>query len=72
MGRDLVQKKVEEHWGADVVEQVSLDLKRDLPNEDGILTSNLWYMKKWYFYTNQHHQKNSNVPLENREKVFCN
>ena len=35
------------------MEQVSLDLKREFPNEDGFSTSNLWYMKKWYlFYTN--------------------
>ena len=54
MGRDLVLKKAEERWGAGVVEQVSLDLKREFPNEDGFSTSNLWYMKKWYlFYTNQ-------------------
>ncbi|MBR1400437.1 MAG: hypothetical protein IJ604_08465 [Prevotella sp.] len=53
MGRDLVQKKAEERWGAGVVEQVSLDLKKEFPNEDGFSTSNLWYMKKWYlFYTN--------------------
>lgn len=53
LGRDLVQKKAEERWGAGVVEQVSLDLKREFPNADGFSTSNLWYMKKWYlFYAN--------------------
>jgi predicted nuclease of restriction endonuclease-like (RecB) superfamily len=53
LGRDLVQKKAEERWGAGVVEQVSLDLKREFPNENGFSTSNLWYMKKWYlFYAN--------------------
>lgn len=52
MGRDLVQKKAEERWGTGVVEQVSLDLKREFPDADGFSTSNLWYMKKWYlFYT---------------------
>ena len=52
LGRDLVQKKAEERWGAGVVEQVSLDLKREFPNAEGFSTSNLWYMKKWYlFYT---------------------
>ena len=54
MGRDLVQKKAEERWGAGVVEQVSLDLKREFPNEDGFSTSNLWYMKKWYLFYNNH------------------
>ena len=51
LGRDLVQKKAEERWGAGVVEQVSLDLKREFPDADGFSTSNLWNMKKWYqFY----------------------
>ena len=61
LGRDLVQKKAEERWGAGVVEQVSLDLKREFPNAGGFSTSNLWYMKKWYlFYTNQ----NSSLKLQ--------
>ena len=52
MGRDLVLKKAEERWGAGVVEQVSLDLKREFPNEDGFSARNLRYMKQWYlFYT---------------------
>ena len=52
LGRDLVQKKAEERWGTGVVEQVSLDLKREFPNADGFSTSNLWFMKRWYlFYT---------------------
>lgn len=50
MGRDLVQKKAEERWGAGVVEQVSLDLRREFPNENGFSASNLWYMKKWYLF----------------------
>ena len=52
MGRDLVQKKAEERWGAGVVEQVSLDLKREFPGADGFSASNLWRMKQWFlFYT---------------------
>ena len=52
LGRDLVQKKAEERWGAGVVEQVSLDLQREFPDADGFSVQNLWFMKKWYlFYT---------------------
>ena len=52
LGRDLVQKKAEERWGSGVVEQVSLDLKREFPNADGFSVRNLWYMKQWFlFYT---------------------
>ncbi|MBR1933445.1 MAG: DUF1016 family protein [Prevotella sp.] len=54
LGRDLVQKKAEERWGAGVVEQVSLDLRREFPNEDGFSARNLRYMKQWYlFYTTE-------------------
>ena len=52
MGRDLVQKKAEEHWGAGIVEQVSLDLRREFPDSSNFSARNLWYMKQWYlFYT---------------------
>ena len=50
LGRDLVQKKAEEHWGAGVVEQVSLDLRREFPDADGFSAANLWFMKKWYLF----------------------
>ena len=54
LGRDLVQKKAEDRWGAGVVEQISLDLKKEFPEDEGFSTSNLWYMKKWYlFYTKE-------------------
>lgn len=54
MGRDLSQKKAEERWGAGVVEQVSLDLRREFPKEDGFSARNLRYMKQWYqYYTNE-------------------
>ena len=52
LGRDLVHKKAEERWGSGVVEQVSLDLRREFPDDEGFSVRNLWYMKQWYsFYT---------------------
>ena len=54
LGRDLVQKRAEERWGTGVVEQVSLDLRREFPNADGFSARNLRYMKQWYlFYNNE-------------------
>lgn len=75
LGCDLVQKKVEEQWGAGVVEQVSLDLKREFPNAQGFSTSNLWYMKRWYlFYTQDdsailHKLKTELKNLENKNRT---
>ena len=57
LGRDLVQKKAEELWGAGVVEQVSLDLQREFPNAEGLSAPNLWAMKRWYLFYNQHDTK---------------
>lgn len=53
LGRDLVQKKAEERWGAGVVEQVSLDLQREFPNAEGFSVRNIWYTKQWYLFYNQ-------------------
>ena len=57
LGRDLVQKKAEERWGAGVVEQVSLDLKREFPNANGFSAPNLWFMKKWYLFYSSYESK---------------
>ena len=52
LGRDLVVRRAEEHWGAGIVEQVSLDLKVAFPKAKGFSARNLWNMKKWYeFYS---------------------
>ena len=50
MGRDLVQKKAEERWGAGVVEQVSVDMQREFPESKNFSVRNLWYMKQWYLF----------------------
>lgn len=50
LGRDLVQKKAEQRWGSGVVEQVSLDLRKEFPDAEGFSTANLWRMKRWYLF----------------------
>lgn len=59
LGRDLVVRRAEEHWGAGVVEQVSLDLKAAFPKAKGFSTTNLWNIKKWYLFysTNKANEK---------------
>lgn len=52
LGRDLVERKVEEKWGSGIVEQVSLDLQAAFPEAKGFSARNLWFMKQWYtFYS---------------------
>ena len=70
LGRDLVQKKAEERWGAGVVEQVSLDLQREFPNAEGLSAPNLWAMKRWYLFYNQHDAKLLQPVIEfNKEQM---
>ena len=57
LGRDLVQKKAEERWGAGVVEQVSLDLNREFPDSTNFSVRNLWYMKQWYLFYAENMEK---------------
>ena len=57
LGRDLVQKKAEERWGAGVVEQVSLDLNREFPDSTNFSVRNLWYMKQWYLFYAENPEK---------------
>ncbi|MBQ7632283.1 MAG: DUF1016 family protein [Paludibacteraceae bacterium] len=70
LGRDLVQKKAEERWGAGVVEQVSLDMQREFPDADGFSTTNLWYMKKWYLFYNDADTKLQRAVAEIEDEKF--
>ena len=46
-------RQAEEKWGAGVVEQVSLDLQREFPGNEGFSARNLWRVKQWYLFYNQ-------------------
>ena len=65
LGRDLVVRRAEEHWGTGIVEQVSLDMKAAFPKAKGFSARNLWNMKKWYeFYS-------SNAATEKLQQVVA-
>jgi len=69
LGKDLVTRKVDEKWGAGVVEQVSLDLQNEFPSAKGFSTTNLWNMKKWYLF---YSEKLQQLVGENFEKFSIN
>ena len=50
LGRDLVEKKAEQKWGAGVVERLSLDLRAEYPDVKVFSSRNLWYMKQWCLF----------------------
>ena len=51
LGRDIIQLKAESKWGGGFFNQLSLDLREMFPNEKGLSSANLRYMKRWFeFY----------------------
>lgn len=70
LGRDLVEMKMEEKWGEGIVERISLDLKREYPEQKGFSTINLWYMKRWYLFYNQGDKKLYQAGKELEEMLF--
>lgn len=48
LGKEIVELKVEERWGEGVIEQLSKDLKKEMPNVEGLSVTNLRYCRRFY------------------------
>lgn len=70
LGKEMVDRKIEEKWGTKIVERLSLDLKKAFPESKGFSTTNLWYIKKWYLFYNQSDIILHQVGGEFGEKLF--
>lgn len=53
LGREIVELKVEERWGEGVIEKLSKDLKKEMPNVDGLSVTNLRYCRRFYLLYSQ-------------------
>ena len=54
LGKSLDEKLTASGWGDKVVDQLARDLKTEFPNLKGFSRSNLFNIRKWYFfYANQ-------------------
>ncbi len=47
IGSDIIRKKKELGWGAQVIEQLSVDLTRKFPEDKGYSVRNLHYMRRF-------------------------
>jgi predicted nuclease of restriction endonuclease-like (RecB) superfamily len=47
IGSDIIKKKKEQGWGAQVIEQLSADLSRKFPTDKGYSVRNLHYMRRF-------------------------
>ena len=53
LGRDIVEMNVEERWGESVIEQLSKDLKNEMPHVEGLSVTNLRYCRRFYLLYSQ-------------------
>jgi hypothetical protein len=54
IGKRLASEKLEKGYGGKVVEQLSVDLKSEFPDNEGFSPRSLWDMKRLYeFYTKE-------------------
>jgi len=47
-GKLLSEKVAKERWGSKVLEQIAVDLQKQLPGLRGFSARNLWYMKRFF------------------------
>lgn len=50
IGEGIVKRQALADWGDGVIKQLSLDLKRELPNMRGFSRTNLFYIRQWYLF----------------------
>lgn len=48
IGKTIVERQEGETWGKSVVEQLSKDLRVELPEHKGFSAQNLWFMRQFY------------------------
>ena len=61
LGRDIVEMKAEERWGEGVIEQLSKDLKKEMPQVEGLSVTNLRYCRRFYLLYSQVSEKHPQV-----------
>ncbi len=50
IGKSIVEKQEQNRWGAKIIEQVSKDLRRELPDTNGFSRTNLFSMRQFYLF----------------------
>ena len=53
LGKDIVELHAEDRWGAKVLQNLSQDLRRDLPDVKGLSETSLGYIKRFYLLYSQ-------------------
>lgn len=74
LGRDIVEMRIEDRWGEKIINTLSADLKREIPEASGLSQSNLYYAKRFYLLYSRYFEKlrilsESETTSKNNEQV---
>jgi predicted nuclease of restriction endonuclease-like (RecB) superfamily len=53
LGRDIMEMHAEARWGDKIINVLSVDLRREIPEATGLSRTNLYYAKKFYLLYHQ-------------------
>ncbi len=57
IGKQILERQKKEGWGTSVIEQVSIDLRKEFPDIKGLSSRNIWRMKQFYLAYCDVHKK---------------
>ncbi len=65
LGSEITEKQNANNWGDAIVEQLSKDLQHAFPDVKGFSRRNLFYVKSWYLFYNEHLSKVQQLVAQN-------
>jgi len=73
LGKDISTKIAQGKWGNKLIDQLALDLKKDLPGVKGFSRTNLYYIKQFYETFSSSEYQNTFIPQpegQNKESII--
>jgi predicted nuclease of restriction endonuclease-like (RecB) superfamily len=70
IGKRLSSEKLEKGYGGNVVEQLSVDLKIEFPDTEGLSPRSLWDMKRFYEFYTENIQKLSQAAAVSENNIL--
>ena len=53
LGKSIAEKQKTYNWGASIIDQLAIDLKKEFPDVEGFSRTNLYYIKQFYEFYSQ-------------------
>jgi predicted nuclease of restriction endonuclease-like (RecB) superfamily len=53
LGKSIAEKQKIYNWGASIIDQLAIDLKKEFPDVEGFSRTNLYYIKQFYEFYSQ-------------------